>query len=264
MLIRPFSDLHCERWPDMRYQDTLMDGLITPLPTDHETVAVIAGDMGLAHRQETWQIRLEMLASRFRAIVYVEGNHFFWHNGWLDRIEELKQQVSLPGNVHFLENGTVDIDGVLFVGATLWTGLDKRNPHSMLKARWRMVDYDHIRKPNGRMLKPEDTVDRFEVSRDFIFRALKESTAAKKVVVTHHGISPLSIAERFKGNEINCAFMTDLSADIALNGPDLWVHGHMHNSSDYMLGRTRVIENSYGYMGHEINPHFNRLLVVEV
>jgi predicted phosphodiesterase len=31
----------------------------------------------------------------------------------------------------------------------------------------------------------------------------------------------------------------------------LWVHGHMHNASDYMLGTTRVVCNPRGYTGYE-------------
>jgi hypothetical protein len=263
MLIRPFSDLHCELWAFKRLA-LLMDKVVPPLPTDCETVAVIAGDMGLAHIKESWLSCLEILSPRFLAVVYVEGNHFFWRNRWFDRIAELKQQVALPGNVHFLENGAVEINGVLFTGATLWTSLQDRNPFIMMEARHAMLDFEQIMKPNSRLLKPEDTVDRFEASKEFIFKTLRESAAKKKVVVTHHGISPLSIDNRFKGASINHAFMTDLDSEITENGPDLWVHGHMHNSCDYLLGKTRVIVNSYGYMDREMNPHYDRTLVVEI
>jgi Icc-related predicted phosphoesterase len=44
--------------------------------------------------------------------------------------------------------------------------------------------------------------------------------------------------------------------------PALWVHGHVHNSSDYRIGRTRIVANPHGY-GNE-NPRFNGQLVVEV
>lgn len=47
-------------------------------------------------------------------------------------------------------------------------------------------------------------------------------------------------------------------------GPDLWVHGHMHNSVDYRVGATRVVTNPRGYAGHEINPNFNPQLVIEI
>jgi len=263
MLIRPFSDLHCELW-NLKRLAPIMDKIVPPLPTDSESVAVIAGDIGLAHIRESWLSCLEILAPRFMAVVYVEGNHFFWRNNWLDRIDELKQQLTLPDNVHFLENGTAEIGGVLFAGATLWTSLLNRNPFRMAEARRAMVDFYEIKKQDGQLLKPGETVDRFEVSKEFIFKSLRDSDEQKKVVVTHHGISPLSIDRRFKGDSLNYAFMSDLSSEITENGPDLWVHGHMHNSCDYLLGRTRVVVNAYGYMDREENPRYDSTLVVEI
>ena len=34
-------------------------------------------------------------------------------------------------------------------------------------------------------------------------------------------------------------------------GPDLWVHGHTHDSFDYVLGWTQVVVNPYGYQDVE-------------
>ena len=57
--------------------------------------------------------------------------------------------------------------------------------------------------------------------------------------------------------------MTDISNEIIDHGPALWVHGHTHNSFDYTLGRTRAIVNSYGYKDVEVNPQYNKQLVIE-
>jgi len=261
MFVRPFSDIHVEFWP-ANYIPNLLGMVVPPLATDRETVAVIAGDLGLAHRQESWLTVLRLLARQFLAVVYVEGNHFFYHNDFFGRIRELKSNVSLPHNVHFLENESVEIAGVIFVGATLWTDFLGRNAFSMQLARQCMRDYEVIRKPDGMLLLPEDTVDLFLESKRYIFETLRSAGGKKTVVVTHHGISPLSIHERFSGDGINCAFMTDLSAEIYDNGPDLWVHGHTHDSFDYLLGRTRVIVNPYGYQDVELNPQYEERLVI--
>jgi len=58
--------------------------------------------------------------------------------------------------------------------------------------------------------------------------------------------------------------MTDLSNEIIDQGPDLWVHGHTHNSFNYMLGKTRVVVNPYGYKDVEVNPQYDRNLVIEL
>jgi hypothetical protein len=30
-----------------------------------------------------------------------------------------------------------------------------------------------------------------------------------------------------------------------------WVHGHMHDAVDYMIGETRILSNPRGYKGYE-------------
>lgn len=263
MLLRPFSDVHVEFWPANKVARIL--GTVVPsLPNDRKTVAIIAGDLGLAHRQETWLRVLSIFSKQFLAVVYVEGNHFFYHNDFFGRIHHLKSTLSLPENVHFLENESVEINGVVFIGATLWTDFQGKDFFKMQYARKNMNDFVVIKKPTGQRLLPEDTVDLFCESRMYIFDAILDAAGKRTVVVTHHGVSPLSIHERFKGDSLNCAFMTDLSNEIIDHGPDLWIHGHTHNSFDYTLGKTRIVVNPYGYKDVEVNPQFEKNLVIEL
>ena len=101
-------------------------------------------------------------------------------------------------------------------------------------------------------------------SRSFIFEQLKKAEGRKTVVMTHHGISPLSIHERYRGDNLNWAFMSDLSQEILDHGPLLWVHGHTHDSFDYVLGKTRVVVNPYGYQEVEMNPQYDSRLLIEL
>lgn len=263
MLVRPFSDLHAEFWPANKTA-RILEMVVPPLPTDQKTVALIAGDLGLAHRQESWMKILSILAKQFMAVIYVEGNHFFYHNDFFGRIQELKSKISLPQNVYFLENEAVEIDEILFVGATLWTDFQRKDFFKMQYARKNMNDFLLIKKPGGQRLLPEDTADLFQESKSYIFDTLKKAGKKKTVVVTHHGVSPLSIHPRFRGDSLNCAFMSDISEEIISTGPDLWVHGHTHDSFDYSLGKTRVIVNPFGYKDVEVNPQYEKKLVIEI
>jgi Icc-related predicted phosphoesterase len=75
-----------------------------------------------------------------------------------------------------------------------------------------------------------------------------ELHAGKKIVVlTHHAPSPRSIPPKWLGDPLNCAFASDLEALVAESGARLWVHGHIHGQSDYLIGETRVIANPRGY-----------------
>lgn len=65
------------------------------------------------------------------------------------------------------------------------------------------------------------------------------------VVVTHMGPSSRSIPERYRDQLLSAAFASDL--DILVSKVDLWVHGHIHDSMDYRLGKARLVCNPLGH-----------------
>ena len=75
------------------------------------------------------------------------------------------------------------------------------------------------------------------------------------MVVTHHLPSMLSVAGRFKEMKLAACFASNL--DYLLGKMDLWIHGHTHESMDYVVDGTRVICNPRGYLPHEPNRKFN-------
>ncbi len=70
-------------------------------------------------------------------------------------------------------------------------------------------------------------------SRAFLERELA-ANPAPTVVVTHHLPHPRSLPARFKGDLLNAAYASDLSDVIEAGAPALWVHGHTHDSCDYV------------------------------
>ena len=66
----------------------------------------------------------------------------------------------------------------------------------------------------------------------------------RTVVVTHHGVAPLSIHPRYGDERVNAAFASDLRHMLDL--ADLWIHGHVHDSFDYRVGDARIIANPRG------------------
>ena len=65
------------------------------------------------------------------------------------------------------------------------------------------------------------------------------------MVITHHAPHPLSIHPRYVRNPLNAGFVSDLTP--LLQGADLWLHGHVHDSFDYQVGRCRIVANPAGY-----------------
>jgi predicted phosphodiesterase len=152
----------------------------------------------------------------------VMGNHDYYH-GTFDGAE---------GHFHSRIEGNIKI-----AGATLWTEL---SPVEWQQYTQTLVDY---KLTHG--LNYDHYVNTHRIHKKF----LMESHA--DIIVTHHSPSYASVSDRFKGDSMNCAFATELHDDILSMSkpPKLWIHGHMHNKSDYMIGDTRVIAWPRGYPG---------------
>lgn len=250
MKIWLFSDLHLE-----------VADLRQPLAIPDADVCVVAGDLCRAPANGVHWLA-EKIAHAMPC-VYVAGNHEFYKNSIREGLEDGRAAAARFANVYFLENDSVDIDGVRFLGATLWTDYRiEGNPKvAMFHARERMNDYRQIaaqRNPWQRFL-PRDAYRMHQVSRRFIETALK-STPIPTVVVTHHLPHAGSIPARFKGDLLNAAYASDLSQLIKEGRPALWIHGHTHDSADYHVGRTRIMCNPRGY--EDENGRFDPAIVV--
>jgi len=143
----------------------------------------------------------------------------------------------------------------------LWTDFNREDSLCMWHAGQSMNDYQVCRN-GGRgisgggyasRLQPEDTLAEHRAMLDYIRITTEGKTDQRFVVVGHHAPSSASVAECYQGDLLmNGNFYTDLS-EFILDRPQirLWVHGHMHNRSDYMIGTTRVVCNPRGYVGYE-------------
>ena len=68
----------------------------------------------------------------------------------------------------------------------------------------------------------------------------------------------------YPGKIINSAFVSNLDDWIATKDIALWIHGHAHNSSDYVYEDTRVVCNPFGYLNNETNRKFISDLIIDV
>lgn len=180
-----------------------------------------------------------------------------------------------------LNPGTVIVNGVRFIGATLWTDFQLFGlgtlPQAMAEADVGLNDFRLIRTyedrtgqlPTGsrfrrdRRFTPEHAMRRDERERRYLERKLGEPFDGPTVLITHHGISPSSVPTEFTKDPMSAAFSSDLTALISTYQPALCVHGHTHASFDYMIGSTRVVCNPKGY-NHEPNPGYREGFVVVV
>jgi hypothetical protein len=180
----------------------------------------------------------------------------------------------------------VIIDGVRFLGCTLWTDFELRidtaegptsdRERGIATAGRLMADYrtigwldDAAALPGAalRRLAPYDTLRLHAEQRAWLDRALVEPFGGPTVVVTHHGPHRGSVAPRFAGDWVSTADLSELPPRF-FDVPVLWLHGHTHTSHDYCVGGCRVVCNPRGYQGPGMtlpeNKNFDPTLVLSV
>jgi len=198
---------------------------------------------------------LTHVSEQFPHVVQIAGNHEFYKGEYPDAYDWMKTKCDEFPNIHFLNKDSVDIGDITFVGATLWTDMNKDDPLTLHIIAGMMNDFRIIRnsKKNYRKFSPEDAVSDHRAALQYILKTVDADSAKKYVVVGHHAPSHMSIADQYKKDTVmNGGYYSDLSESI-LDRPQiaLWAHGHMHQPFDYMIGDTRVVCNPRGYAGYE-------------
>jgi len=228
-----------------------------PSQTDADVV-VLAGDIAVGVEGVLWA--KEVFDG---PVIYVCGNHEY-HDAFMtidEHVGHLRQAAS-GSNVAVLDNDVAVVGGVRFIGTTMWT--DLQGSYSALYCDIDRISVDASEYGPVHFSK-EYQQDLFDRNKEWLKSELDKEFDGKTVVVTHHAPSWKSLHEQYVGNPWNPCFMTDLEG--LMNGVDLWIHGHTHNSFDYELGDTRVVCNPRGYpneiAGFE-NPEFDSAKIIEV
>jgi Icc-related predicted phosphoesterase len=213
---------------------------------------------------------LKRCSFQFPHVVYVAGNHEFYNGKFHKGIQYLRDECAKHANVYFLENDTKIIDDVVFVGATLWTDMNRGDPLTLHAVRDMMNDFRIIRNDEKGYtpLKPADVALRHRETLKYFRLMLSEHKDKKCVVVGHHAPSRLSTHEQYKNEHLmNGAYSSDLS-EFIMDHPQvkLWTHGHTHHPFDYVIGETRVVCNPRGYEsdGYCEDSGWNPDIVIEV
>lgn len=232
------SDLHFEFMPDEG------EGFLDALPDIPHDVAVIAGDLCDYPRIPT---ALRLVGQRFKRVAYVLGNHECYGGSVQEALDRARS--CAPSNVEVLECAA--LGGARLYGATLWFPQDPEK-----YSRWEegMSDFFQIRG----LRQAAGVANSAAVS--FLEGAVAPGEGS--TVVTHHLPVLESVHSKFRGSPLNRYFVGEAGA-VFERRPRLWVHGHTHESCDYMRGDTRVVCNPHGYWGHAVNPSFDPALVID-
>ncbi|HEX6138115.1 MAG TPA: metallophosphoesterase [Casimicrobiaceae bacterium] len=250
MKLNILSDLHLSLGP-------------LAVPRSDADVVILAGDLTRPKEALAWASQITKPA------LYVPGNHEFYGGSLDATIDELRRLAS-GTSVRILDDDEIVLDGVRFLGSTLWTdfmlhGEGEQRAAAMREARRLMRDFSRIRIGEA-IFAPEDSAALFRAHARWLATRLAEPFAGPTVVITHHAPSRRSIHPRFAESLLNPCFVSDAEHLIDGSRARLWIHGHTHDSFDYVVNGTRVVCNPRGYAkdGVNENARFDPEFCVEV
>ena len=278
--IQLVSDLHLESQPHFR-----------ALPAPAADVLVLAGDIGSYQNgsllaslnipdfglaQFSPQPPAQGGAGWPTPVLFIPGNHEYDGLDFDATRHRLRQTCERLGIV-WLEHESVVLQGVRFVGCTLWADFDALSagsdptPAEQLKARdkaFRAANFylkkNHSFRAGEPMLAPAVREESLK-TQAWLRQALARPFEGPTAVVTHFAPSLLSADPRYglvPGTAGFCNALDDL-----FPMAQLWMHGHLHCATDYVSKGCRVVANPLGYAhkGEQVafKPQATILLGVE-
>lgn len=242
MRINYFSDIHLE-FGELGAPDNDADLIIA------------AGDIGICEQGVEW------LKTFAKPVIYVAGNHEFYFHEYREALLLIRAQCR-DSNIHFLENRSLIIGHVRFLGCTLWADLyaDGREKTDSLSES--LNDFKKIQ-VEGKPLDAAEFTRIHHQSRTWLETELAKPFAGKTVVVTHHAPSEWSWNEAPSAAK-KLAYCNDLKALMHQYDIAAWFHGHTHCLLDYRIAGTRILCNPRGYSGRKAVLGFDLNRTVDI
>ena len=273
MKIQLLSDLHLEADPGFK---------ATPAP--EADLLVLAGDVGSYQTRRDgsvmgepdWGLQrfspLPQYAGWPVPVLFVPGNHEYDGLEMDDAHAGLRRTCERLG-IAWLERETLQIDGVRFVGTTLWSDYDALVPAGATETErlrqrekaFRAANF-YLHKMAGRrggaLFDAAAMRDIALACQHWLRQALGTPHAGPTVVVTHFAPTLHSADPRYGLSPGTAGFCNTL--DDLLPHADLWLHGHLHCPTDLRVGRCRIVANPLGYARKGEQDAFSPTLTLHV
>jgi predicted phosphodiesterase len=253
MKLHVMSDLHLEFAPmDLPGGDVLLlagDICVAAHLEKHRT-----DDRARSHKKVCKKFFFEE-CSKYNSVYYIAGNHEHY-SGVFDHTVETLKEFLLDSNVKVLDKEVVNLDGWNLYAATMWTDYNRNDIWAKMAAQQGLNDHYLIKKLKGNALgkfSADDALEEHNLALKKLDEMLYEWQVIDKltIVMTHHAPTYKSIHEKYQGDALNYAYVSDLSETILRHkNIKYWIHGHTHTAFDYMVDECRVIANPRGYARH--------------
>lgn len=256
MKIAYCSDLHLE-FRDLQVE--IVDADVLVLAGDITLIKLLVDELNGKCGENGYLIDfIEVVTQNYKHVLWVMGNHEYY-SGDLEDIYVLRSALTSYTNLHILENECIVIDNVKFIGGTMWTDLNNYDPITAFQAHRLLNDFNQITYDGSRF-----TSDTWLMLHRNFLDVLSSEVTDNCVIITHHSPTFATIHENYKDSKvINGLYASRLENFIIDNNIKLWIHGHLHDAHDEMIGDCLVTSNTRGYPREECFKSF-KIKVIDV
>ena len=247
MKIQYASDLHLEFETNTKFLSE------NPLKVTGD-ILILSGDIHVFNDKNFMENPFWDWASKnYKQVIIAYGNHEFYKGYDLSTMKD-GFKYKIRDNIYYYYNCIIPInEDIDIIVSTLWSYIDKE--HEM-QCEMCVNDFKLI-KWGENILTAELFNNEHKRCLDFIKKALNESKAKTKIIVTHHVPSSLLTAKEFQNSPINVAFTVDLTDYIKKCGAKYWIFGHSHRNVNKVIGKTSCLSNQLGYVSSKEHLTFN-------
>jgi len=238
------SDLHVDTWEE----PFSWEGKATSL------YAVVAGD--ISRERSDLKPVLKELSSHYKLVIFVDGNDE--HRWELENLgqsyESLRSDISGIHNVVWLQDNSVVVDGVAFVGVNGWTGFDFDCDLSYQDSKRWLEERYGVSMYAGQQIEALSLSDAGFLCKTV--SKLQTHHDVKKIVLITHYVPNVRLIEHdveLEGTHaLNCTGNSMLSRCLDedhKNKVHTWCFGHYHSDVDTTIDNIRYVNNCRGRSG---------------
>lgn len=253
MKIQYASDLHLEfadNWRFLKEHPLAITG----------DILVLAGDIGyLGDNNYSQHPFWDWASDNYQQVIVGMGNHEFYKFYDVATLSD-GYRLEIRPNVHSYYNAIVHLEKTDIIISTLWSHIKLEDDYFTEQS---VTDFRRILY-KGEILTFAEFNKEHEHCLNFIKKAVAESKAYYKIVVTHHVPSYQMLSPEFEGSAANGAFTVELSDYIKNSNIDYWIYGHSHRNIDKQIGDTWCISNQLGYVFGGEHKTFNSSKTIEL
>jgi len=189
---------------------------------------------------------VEVVSRKYKHVILLTGNHeYYTTNKKQERqtMEEINDKItsltSKFNNVYFLNNSSIVLNGITFLGTTLWSYVKPKDRSYIQK---QMNDYNSIYvAPNKRLTIQDMSAIHLEAIK-FLETELQKSKSPVVVLTHHKPVLSHEVDLISQAYETNVEVLQKYKHIITLTA-----HGHTHKQMDEIINGLRVVSMPKGY-----------------